>query len=80
LGVLDKNQLGSGAEYGLLHAFHELYGPSLTGQLLTGLARLFAAYLQMHGFTCGMDDLIVEKVFDHKRIQLIEKNLHLGFK
>lgn len=30
-GVLDKNQLGSGADYGLIHAFHELYGPNLTG-------------------------------------------------
>ena len=29
----------------------------------------------MHGFTCGMDDLKVEKVFDEKRIELIKENL-----
>jgi len=31
LGVVDKNQLGSGADYGLIHAFHELYGSKMTG-------------------------------------------------
>jgi len=31
LGVLDKNQLGSGADYGMVHAFYEMYGPTLTG-------------------------------------------------
>lgn len=45
LGVVDKNQLGSGADYGLIHAFHELYGAKMTGQLLTGMARLTAAHL-----------------------------------
>lgn len=31
LGVVDKNQLGSGAVYGMLHGFYELYGPKMTG-------------------------------------------------
>ena len=80
LGVLDKNQLGSGADYGLVHAFHELYGAHMTGQLLTGLGRLFAAYMQMYGFTCGMDDLVVSKVFDENRLNLIQLNLQQGLK
>ncbi len=59
LGVFDKNQLGSGAEFGFMHAFHELYGPQLLGRLFSCFSRLFSAYLQLHGFTCGMDDLIL---------------------
>ncbi|CAD8139664.1 unnamed protein product [Paramecium octaurelia] len=80
LGIVDKNQVGSGADYGMMHAFHELYGPKMTGQLLTGFARLFAAYLQYHGFTCGMDDLIVDELHDEKRRVLIEENLKKGVK
>lgn len=60
-GVLDKNQFGAGATYGLMHAFFELYGSSLTGKLFTALAKLLSAHLQMHGFTCGLDDLLVHK-------------------
>lgn len=41
-GIIDKNQVGSGAEYGLMHAFHELYGPKMLGQLFTALAKVFS--------------------------------------
>jgi DNA-directed RNA polymerase I subunit RPA1 len=44
-GIIDKNQLGAGAEYGLMHAFHELYGPKLLGKLFSCFSRLFGAYI-----------------------------------
>jgi DNA-directed RNA polymerase I subunit RPA1 len=56
-----------------MHAFYELYGASLTGNLFTALAKLLSAHLQMHGFTCGMDDLLVHKDTDAKRISEIKK-------
>ena len=60
-GLIDKNQVGNGAEFGILHSFNELYGEKLTGRLLTCLTKLFTNYLQMHGFTCGLDDLLLKK-------------------
>lgn len=33
-GVLDKGAFGS-TEFGLVHAVHELYGPTAAGKLLT---------------------------------------------
>ena len=44
-GVLDKNQFGAGATYGLMHTFYELYGANMTGKLFTALAKLLSAHL-----------------------------------
>ena len=66
-GIIDKNQIGSNSDYGLVHSFNELYGYKLTGQLMTCLTKLFSSYLQMHGFTCGMDDLMLQKKVDKTR-------------
>uniref|UniRef100_A0A672TEL7 DNA-directed RNA polymerase subunit n=1 Tax=Sinocyclocheilus grahami TaxID=75366 RepID=A0A672TEL7_SINGR len=53
LGVLDKAHYGSSA-YGLVHCCYELYGGETSGKLLSCLARLFTAYLQLYrGFTLG---------------------------
>ena len=57
VGLMDKNQVGAGSEYGLMHAIHELYGPEVLGCMFTALSKLFSMYLQSHGFTCGLDDL-----------------------
>lgn len=56
-----------------MHAFFELYGASLTGNLFTALAKLLSAHLQMHGFTCGMDDLLVHKEADAQRLAEIKQ-------
>lgn len=56
LGVIDKAQFG---KYGLVHTVQELYGSNTAGLLLSALSRLFTAFLQIQGFTCGLDDLIV---------------------
>lgn len=51
VGVLDKAHYGS-TVYGLVHCCHELYGGETSGRLLTCLARLFTADLQLYkGFT-----------------------------
>ena len=73
-GIIDKKQLGSGSDYGLLHSFTELYGENLTGRLMTCLNKLFLSYIQMHGFTCGLDDLMLQKKANRQRIVEIEKS------
>lgn len=40
-------------------ALQELYGPTAAGRLLNCFSRLFTAYMQWHGFTCGFDDLLL---------------------
>ncbi|XP_050227072.1 DNA-directed RNA polymerase I subunit 1 [Mercurialis annua] len=81
-GVIDKAQFG---EYGLVHTVHELLGSNTAGILLSVLSRLFTAYLQMHGFTCGVDDLLIMKTKDEERkkhLELCEKSgeaIHRNF-
>lgn len=38
----------------------QLYGGELAGQLLTCLGRLFTAFLQISGFTLGVEDILVK--------------------
>ena len=71
-GTIDKNQFGA-SEFGLVHSFYELYGSEKAGELLTALARIFAAFLQMHGFTCGLDDLVLTPEYNKKRRMIIEE-------
>lgn len=67
-GMIDKNQIGSGFTFGLVHSFNELYGYKMTGQLQTCLTKLFSNYLQVHGFSCGIDDLILTRKADKNRV------------
>jgi DNA-directed RNA polymerase I subunit RPA1 len=70
VGTLDKNQFGSN-EYGMVHCFYEVYGSEKAGELLTSLARIFVSYLQTHGFTCGLDDLVLKPAYNkHRRITI----------
>ena len=70
-GVIDKNQIGASL-FGLVHSFYELYGGHLTEVLITGLCRLFLVFFQYHGFTCGVDDLMMETDFNEKRKSMID--------
>jgi DNA-directed RNA polymerase I subunit RPA1 len=72
-GLLDKNQIGSNSDYGLLHSFTELYGEKITGKLITALNKLFLNYMQIHGFTCGLDDLLLKKKINKMRTELLEQ-------
>ncbi|GAV72253.1 RNA_pol_Rpb1_2 domain-containing protein/RNA_pol_Rpb1_3 domain-containing protein/RNA_pol_Rpb1_1 domain-containing protein/RNA_pol_Rpb1_5 domain-containing protein/RNA_pol_Rpb1_4 domain-containing protein [Cephalotus follicularis] len=68
-GVIDKAQF---AEYGLVHTVQELYGSNTAGNLLSAFSRLFTVFLQMHAFTCGVDDLLLLKVKDDARKKQLE--------
>ncbi|KAL1813569.1 hypothetical protein ACET3Z_023634 [Daucus carota] len=68
-GVIDKAQFG---KYGLVHTVQELYGSDTAGILLSALSRLFTCFLQMHGFTCGVDDLILLPQYDVLRKEELE--------
>lgn len=73
-GILDKSSIGS-SMYGLIHCFYELTDSKRTGKLLSGLSRLFCNFLQMHGFTCGLDDLLTTPEYETIRKQYLE-NIH----
>ena len=66
-GLIDKAQVGSGSDYGMIHSFNDLYGEKTTGKLMTCLTKLFLTYIQMHGFTCGLDDLLLKKTTNKVR-------------
>ncbi|XP_004642855.1 DNA-directed RNA polymerase I subunit RPA1 [Octodon degus] len=77
-GVLDKAHYGSSA-YGLVHCCYEIYGGETSGRVLTCLARLFTAYLQLYrGFTLGMEDILVKPKADKKRHRIIEESTQCG--
>lgn len=79
-GVLDKAHYGSSA-YGLVHCCQELYGGETSGKLLTCLARLFTAYLQLYrGFTLDVEDILVKPKADAKRKKIIAQLAQCGAK
>lgn len=67
-GVLDKNAFG---KYGLVHAVQELYGNADAGRLLSALSRLCTNYLQQHGFSCGLDDMLLQPAAEANRKQML---------
>ncbi|XP_037531337.1 DNA-directed RNA polymerase I subunit RPA1 [Nematolebias whitei] len=78
VGVLDKAHYGSSA-YGLVHSCYELYGGETSGKLLSCLARLFTAYLQLYrGFTLGVEDILVKPGANIQRKKIIDESLKIG--
>ncbi|KAJ0988153.1 hypothetical protein J5N97_006509 [Dioscorea zingiberensis] len=81
-GMIDKAQFG---KHGLVHTVHEFYGADTAGILLSMFSRLFTIFLQIHGFTCGVDDLLIRKRSDLRRKDILEtsekesKQVHLQF-
>ncbi|XP_056410396.1 DNA-directed RNA polymerase I subunit RPA1 isoform X2 [Hyla sarda] len=79
-GVLDKAHYGS-SSFGLVHCCYELYGGETSGKLLTCLARLFTAYLQLYrGFTMGVEDILVRPYADAAREKIVESSSQCGGK
>ena len=58
-GVLDKSQFGA-SQFGFVHSCQELYGGNVANQLLSALGCLFTAFLQLHGFSLGVEDILVK--------------------
>eukprot|EP01125_Pyxidicula_operculata_P014325 TRINITY_DN4767_c0_g7_i1.p1 TRINITY_DN4767_c0_g7~~TRINITY_DN4767_c0_g7_i1.p1 ORF type:complete len:1661 (+),score=497.86 TRINITY_DN4767_c0_g7_i1:111-5093(+) len=76
-GAIGKKQFGN-KPHGLVHGVYELYGAPMAGQLLSVLGRLFTFYLQMIGFTCGMDDLLVDQKSEENRRKLLDEASDVG--
>ncbi|TKY53314.1 DNA-directed RNA polymerase I subunit rpa1 [Spatholobus suberectus] len=74
-GVVDKAQFG---DYGMIHTVQELYGSNVAGNLLSALSRLFTTFLQMHGFTCGVDDLMLTEGKDVERMNQLKSCEEIG--
>jgi len=78
-GILDKNQYG-GAQYGLVHAFYELYGGTYSGKLLSAFSKIFTNFLHTEGFSLGVRDIKVSPLADRSRRQIIEKTRGFGLR
>ncbi|KAG5992467.1 hypothetical protein E4U43_003756 [Claviceps pusilla] len=76
-GILDKSQIGQ-APGGLIHAIHEIYGPSSAGQLLNAFSRLLTRFLNTRAFSCGMDDLRLTQEGEVARRKELEAVNHKG--
>ncbi|QCE05239.1 DNA-directed RNA polymerase I subunit RPA1 [Vigna unguiculata] len=74
-GVVDKAQFG---DYGIIHTVQEFYGSNVAGNLLSALSRLFTSFLQMHGFTCGVDDLMIIEEKDVERMDQLSSCEEIG--
>lgn len=72
VGVLDKMHYGS-TSYGLVHAFCELYGGQYSCRLLSCFSRLFTTFLQLRGFTLGVEDILVTPQADKKRKKILSR-------
>ncbi|EGG19637.1 RNA polymerase I [Cavenderia fasciculata] len=73
-GILDKGQFGASGN-GLVHTCYEMYDPNTAGSLLTLLGRMFTFYLSTRGFTCSVEDLLINaKEEDYRRNELAKAN------
>ena len=67
-GCVDKASFG---KHGLLHLIYELYGAERTSTITAALSRLFTAFLQRVGFTCGMSDVLLVEGAERQRVELL---------
>jgi len=65
-GVLDKSSFGA-ADHGLTHLIFELFGAAAVGSVLSSFVRLFTVFLQLRGFTCAFDDLLLRGDIEAER-------------
>ena len=76
-GILDKAHLGPTGG-GFVHSIYEVYGHVVAGQMLSILGRLLTKFLNMRGFTCGMDDLDLTLVGEKDRREKLQEAENLG--
>ena len=50
----------------------DLYGNAVAGAFISALSRLLTYYLQVHGFTCGYDDLLLVPEAEAQRRSMLE--------
>ncbi|XP_012272524.1 DNA-directed RNA polymerase I subunit RPA1 [Orussus abietinus] len=76
-GVLDKTHYGA-TPYGLIHCLFELYGGICSSRVLSAFGKLFQAFLQLEGFTLGIEDILIKPRADAKRKEIIKKSRVIG--
>ncbi|PAV88876.1 hypothetical protein WR25_01740 isoform C [Diploscapter pachys] len=77
VGVFDKSHFGA-TQYGLIHCIFELYGHRVGVKVLSCFSRLFTTYLQLHGFTLGVADILVKKEANEKRKVAVLQSRTIG--
>ena len=60
-GILDKSSIGDNSEGGVFHLIALEYGTKIALKKIFSYQQIVLKYLEMHGFTMGMDDLIISK-------------------
>ena len=56
----------------------QLYGGAVANLLLSALGRLFTSFLQLRGFTLGVEDILVLSGADEERHQAMEECKQCG--
>jgi hypothetical protein len=56
-----------------LYRLQELYGAERTSTITAALSRLFTAFLQRIGFTCGMSDVLLLPGAEAARVQILKQ-------
>ncbi|GMS82240.1 hypothetical protein PENTCL1PPCAC_4415 [Pristionchus entomophagus] len=77
VGVLDKQHYGA-TQYGLGHCLFELYGHRVGVRVLSCFSRLFTTFLQFHGFTLGVADILVRKDANKDRKKAVMESRTIG--
>eukprot|EP00818_Percolomonas_sp_WS_P006266 CAMPEP_0117450384 /NCGR_PEP_ID=MMETSP0759-20121206/8440_1 /TAXON_ID=63605 /ORGANISM="Percolomonas cosmopolitus, Strain WS" /LENGTH=1618 /DNA_ID=CAMNT_0005242903 /DNA_START=133 /DNA_END=4986 /DNA_ORIENTATION=+ len=73
-GILDKNQIGA-SKKSIVHATFELYGPYFADAFISALSRVLTLFLKMHGFTCSIEDCLLNGNGDAIRRQILSQNI-----
>lgn len=77
-GVLDKAHYGS-SSFSLVHCVYELYGGHVAGQLLSCLGRVFTAFIQLRGFTLGVEDILLKPEMQKPMAKIMKKARKSGY-
>ena len=77
-GVLDKAHYGS-SSFSLVHCCYELYGGHIAGQLLSSLGRVFTAFIQLRGFTLGVEDIMLKPEMQKPMSKILKKTKKSGY-
>ncbi|KAI5485413.1 negative regulation of protein localization to nucleolus [Trichomonas vaginalis G3] len=78
-GIIDKAQFGA-SKFGMVHTIYELYGSDMASRFLTMLTRLFTYFMQCHGFSCGIADMIVNHKGEGMREKMKEETDKVAIK
>jgi DNA-directed RNA polymerase subunit A' len=65
-GALDKNSVASQVPHTLLHEYIRRYGNDAGRELLDGLYKAFITYLDIFGFTMGLDSLDISPAVERE--------------